>query len=307
MSSPSEITCTTPRRSPPFLGPLARAFYFLRSNEFSKEEREKRKQLFGSTKDGLRALKPYLWDPPALRGGNGDRGAPLLEIPVTTLPILRVPIHMSYVLYLAVYSLPLARAYLKTALAMVKRTGHQLSFLLHPLDFLGKGMADELQFFPGMQATTDFKLRLFDEVMGMIEDELPAGHDGRPRSGPFGQRSSENHVATFAFVNTSRATGSRANMKNVPISIATVLGTRPEAVKLLPVIRKLSEDPPVLRSSWPSPGSTGRWYSRNPQSLRRQARRRPRDHAARTNSERHRLPRDAQARIGSSPRGRPTW
>ena len=91
---------------PTFLGPLARAFDSLRSNEFSKEEREKRKQLFGSTKDGLRALKPYLWDLPALRGGNGDRGAPLLEIPVTTLPILRVPIHMSYVLYLAVYSLP---------------------------------------------------------------------------------------------------------------------------------------------------------------------------------------------------------
>jgi UDP-N-acetylglucosamine 2-epimerase (non-hydrolysing) len=43
-------------------------------------------------------------------------------------------------------------------------------------------------------------------------------------------------------VNTSRVTGSQAKMKNVPISIATVLGTRPEAVKLLPVIRKLSED-----------------------------------------------------------------
>jgi hypothetical protein len=167
---------------PTFLGPLARAFYFLRSSELSKEEREKRKQLFGSTKDGLRALKPYLWDLPSLRGENGDGGAPLLEIPVTTLPILRVPIHMSYVLYLAVHSRPLARAYLKAALAMVKRTGHQLSFLLHPLDFLGKGMADELQFFPGMQATTDFKLRLFDEVMGMIEDEfrpVTMGHHAR--------------------------------------------------------------------------------------------------------------------------------
>src|SRR5258705_9279747 len=32
-------------------------------------------------------------------------------------------------------------------------------------------------------------------------------------------------------------------MQSEPISIATVFGTRPEAVKLLPVIRRLMEDP----------------------------------------------------------------
>jgi hypothetical protein len=156
---------------PTFLGPLARAYYFFSSKgQLSSEEREKRKQLFGTARDGLRDLKPYLW---ALPGNNGDAardGASLLEIPVTTMPFARVPIHMSYVLYLAVHSLSLARAYVRTALAIVEKTGHDLSFLLHPLDFMGKDMVRELAFFPGMQASTDFKLRLFDEVLQLIAE-----------------------------------------------------------------------------------------------------------------------------------------
>jgi peptidoglycan/xylan/chitin deacetylase (PgdA/CDA1 family) len=147
---------------PTFLGPLARAYYFLNSGELSDEERHKRKKLFGTLKDGLRAIDPYVWKLPT----NGHR---LLEIPVTTMPLFRVPIHMSYIGYLAVHSRAAAWAYAKTALAVLARTETQLSFLLHPLDFVGKDRVSGLDFFPGMNATTDDKLRLFDEVIALIK------------------------------------------------------------------------------------------------------------------------------------------
>jgi len=86
---------------PTFLGPLARAYYFMTA-KLDAEERRKRKLLFGSARDGLRSIRAYKWR-------IGDET--LLEIPVTTLPILRVPFHLSYILYLSTFSPALARAY----------------------------------------------------------------------------------------------------------------------------------------------------------------------------------------------------
>jgi peptidoglycan-N-acetylglucosamine deacetylase len=151
---------------PTFLGPLARAYYFLNSGDLSDEQRERRKRLFGTVSDGLRAIKPYVWNVPVADGHH------LLEIPVTTMPLLRVPIHMSYIGYLAVHSRILARAYARAALSALKHTGTDLSFLLHPLDFVGKDRVDRLGFFPGMNETTDDKLRLLDEVIVLIKQSF---------------------------------------------------------------------------------------------------------------------------------------
>ena len=72
---------------PTFLGPLARAYYLLHAGkQLSTAEREKRKQLFGTLRDGWRPLKPYTWQ---LAAGS------LVEIPVTTMPIAKVPIHVT--------------------------------------------------------------------------------------------------------------------------------------------------------------------------------------------------------------------
>src|SRR6266511_85171 len=160
---------------PTFLGPLARAYYFWNSRGLSKDEREKRKQLFGTAREGLRDLKPYLWTLPAAdRPTNGarqsDNPRQLLEIPVTTMQFASVPIHISYIISLAVHSRQRARAYIRAALGLVRKRGLELSFLLHPLDFLGNDKVQELAFFPGMQASTDFKLRLFDEVAALLKD-----------------------------------------------------------------------------------------------------------------------------------------
>src|SRR5258706_7548932 len=116
---------------PTFVGPLAPGYYFLSSGNLSKDEREKRKKLFGTVRDGLRDLRPYVFM------SSTPSGRELLEIPVTTLPFARIPIHMSYIVYLATHSLSLARAYIRAALALVRKADLDLSFLLHPLDFLG--------------------------------------------------------------------------------------------------------------------------------------------------------------------------
>ena len=145
---------------PTFLGPIARAYYFFQTPPLDDTEKEKRKLLFGKASDGLQPLAPYTWELP---------GRPLLEIPVTTMPVTRAPIHMSYVIYLALRSRAVARAYLASAMALCRARGVEPSYLLHPLDFLGGDEVKELAFFPGMGATTRWKHEVFADVIGAIQ------------------------------------------------------------------------------------------------------------------------------------------
>jgi len=140
---------------PTFLGPLARAYYFAKSS-LSSEQSSQRKALFGSAKEGFRPLDPYRWQ---------TATGPLTEIPVTTMPVFRVPIHLSYVLYLATFSRALAIVYWKLALAMCRWTNTQPSLLLHPLDFMGAEDCPELGFFPAMQSPAETKLSVAREVL----------------------------------------------------------------------------------------------------------------------------------------------
>lgn len=157
---------------PTFLGPVARAYYFLNAN-FSKEEREKRASLYGTLSDGLRPLKPYEWQ---LANGR------LLEMPVTTVPGARVPFHMSYIMYLAGYSRSLARTYFTTALRLCRLRGIEPSFLLHPLDFLGGDDVPELSFFPGMKLSGRDKVAISDDLLADYArrfDVMPMGAHAR--------------------------------------------------------------------------------------------------------------------------------
>ena len=143
---------------PTFLGPLARAYYFMTSN-LSKAERQKRKALFGGFKDGFQPLKPYQWSL------GTDQ---LIEMPVTTLPIFKVPIHFSYLLYLSVYSPTLALLYFRLALWLCRLTGTQPSLLLHPLDFLTQEDVPELAFFPGMNLPSYKKLATLGKAIDLL-------------------------------------------------------------------------------------------------------------------------------------------
>jgi hypothetical protein len=140
---------------PTFLGPLARLYYFMTA-KLPAEERRKRNALFGPFREGFRPVRAYRW---RLEAGT------LLEIPVTTMPLLKAPFHVSYLLYLSAFSPALALAYFRLALALCRMTGTQPSLLLHPLDFLGGDEVPELAFFPAMRLPGERKTELTSEVL----------------------------------------------------------------------------------------------------------------------------------------------
>jgi peptidoglycan/xylan/chitin deacetylase (PgdA/CDA1 family) len=152
-----EYDCTV---FPNALNPLARAYFFATSR-LSKEEKEQRKALFGTFADAFRPVKPFRWK---------LRARELLEIPVTTMPFAKIPVHLSYVVYLSKYSRFAARAYWRAALAMFRVTGTAPSILLHPLDFLGREDCPALSFFPGMDLSLGRKLAVVEGVIDRLTE-----------------------------------------------------------------------------------------------------------------------------------------
>jgi hypothetical protein len=147
---------------PTIVGPLAR-MYFLWTARLTPEQRKERHALFGSLEDALRPLKPYRWEL-----GNGG----LVEIPVTTMPVARIPFHLSYLLYLRTFSWYLMAAYLDTALALCRLFRVEPSFLLHPLDVLGPDEAPGLEFFPGMALRVDRKTEVFRYALARMQQHF---------------------------------------------------------------------------------------------------------------------------------------
>ena len=152
---------------PTYIGPLARAYYFWRT-DFNGNEKKQRNELFGGLRDGFRSVKPYFW--------RLDSGRTLLEIPVTTMPVMKVPFHLSYLIYLSQFSTGFMMAYLKTAIAFCRATGSGISFLLHPLDFLDAKQVPELSFFPGMNIEKERKIQLFISVVEMLARYFTLGN-----------------------------------------------------------------------------------------------------------------------------------
>ncbi len=143
---------------PNILNPLSRAYLFATTN-LSKDEKRRRKALFGSFADALRPVKPYRW--------QLDDGY-LPELPVTTMPVFKTPIHFSYLTYLGTYSKLLARLYLRFSIAMCRLTRTEPSLLLHPLDFMSKDDDGDLASFPAMGLPLAKKM----ELMSMFFAQL---------------------------------------------------------------------------------------------------------------------------------------
>ena len=140
---------------PTYLGPMASAYYF-RNPNLTTEEKNKRKEILGFG-EGMRPAKPYYWKLPS--------GGKLLEIPVTTIPIIKTPFHMSYLLFLGRFSVFIMLLYLKIALTMCRLTRTEPSFVIHPTDLIGGDQVPDMKFFPGMDLTADYKLYLFKRVI----------------------------------------------------------------------------------------------------------------------------------------------
>jgi hypothetical protein len=140
---------------PNLLNPLARAYFFATSS-LTAEEKEQRKELFGTWKDALRPVTPFFWK---------IDDSELIELPVTTMPVFKTPIHLSYILYASRFSKTLAIAYFRFALLMCRMTGTAPSILLHPLDFIGADDVGNLDFFPGMDMQSSTKIEIVDRVI----------------------------------------------------------------------------------------------------------------------------------------------
>lgn len=156
-----------------WIGPLARAYY-MRSTQLPSDEKARRNELFGSFRDGFGPNGRHVVTTPS---------GPIAVMPVTTMPILRVPIHLSYVMHLRTYSREVARAYVRSALAACKLTGTEPSLLLHPLDFIGASECPELQFFPGMQLSVDERIEMADYFLQAFRSSftvLPLGEHAWP-------------------------------------------------------------------------------------------------------------------------------
>ena len=144
---------------PTIIGPLARMYYF-RTSKLTAAQKKERKELFGKFSDGFMKLKPYFW--------KLKNNRKLLEIPVTTMPLFRIPIHLTYLMYLSTLSEQLMFLYLKCALYLCKFTRTTPNFLIHPTDLLGEDMVSGMEFFPGMKISSHRKLEIFKKVINIF-------------------------------------------------------------------------------------------------------------------------------------------
>jgi hypothetical protein len=157
---------------PTVIGPIARTVYFRRAR-LDETQRAEREHLYGSWSDGTRPLRPYRWSV------DGDT---LLEMPISTLPGLRVPIHVSYLLALSAHSEAMARSYFAGALRACRAARVEPSILLHPLDVLSGDEVPNLRFFPGMEIPTGVKLRRVASYLDLLARHfrvVPVGDHAR--------------------------------------------------------------------------------------------------------------------------------
>ena len=91
---------------------------------------------------------------------------------MTTMPVVKTPFHMSYLIYLSRFSRSFMRRYLSAALSLCRRAGVNPSFLLHPLDVLGPEDASELAFFPGMDLPAKHKRAIVSEILGTLGEQF---------------------------------------------------------------------------------------------------------------------------------------
>ncbi|GGN03644.1 polysaccharide deacetylase [Lentzea pudingi] len=140
---------------PTWIGPLARAYHNRSAGSTDGGE-----DLFGGFGKVRAPNTAYRW-----RDG-------LVELPVTTMPLLRVPIHGAYLLQLHQISPRLARGYFRTALRLCLARKVSPSLLLHPTDVLSGAEAPGMEFFPGMAVPGAEKVELLGWVLSSLREHF---------------------------------------------------------------------------------------------------------------------------------------
>ena len=153
---------------PTSLGPLARTWQRVWF-KLDDEARAALRGQYGGFTDARRPLTPYLWRVDLRE---------LLEIPVTTMPFTRLPVHWTYVHFLAGMSPSLALAYVRSTIALCRARGIAPSLLLHATDFIGADDPECPRFLPGMRHTQAAKTALLRRTLTMYQEAfelLPLG------------------------------------------------------------------------------------------------------------------------------------
>ncbi|WP_225924605.1 polysaccharide deacetylase family protein [Pseudonocardia abyssalis] len=154
---------------PTWIGPIARAVHN-RSMPRGTRPAKGQEDLFGGFSRVRSPIRPYRWD---------TDGGPIVELPVTTMPFARVPIHGSYLVQLYQVAPWLARAYLDAALRLCRTTGTAPSMLLHPTDVLDRHDAPGMDFFPGMGVPAAEKIVLVRSVLDRMSRHYDVVGTGR--------------------------------------------------------------------------------------------------------------------------------
>lgn len=141
---------------PTWVGPIARAVH----NRTALAVDDRRAELFGGFSRVLAPNTAHRW--------RVGAGTDLVELPVTTMPLLRVPIHGAYVLSLYRISPRFARGYVATALRLCRALGVGPSLLVHPTDVLGAADAPGMEFFPGMDVPAADKVALLGWTLSAV-------------------------------------------------------------------------------------------------------------------------------------------
>ncbi|WP_410636396.1 polysaccharide deacetylase family protein [Amycolatopsis sp. cmx-4-83] len=139
---------------PTWIGPLARAYHNRTAPHGAANE------LFGGFSRVAAPVHAYRW--------RTCDGSALVELPVTTMPLLRTPIHCSYLVQLHEFSPRVARGYFRAALRLCLARGVAPSLLVHPTDVLGGAEAPGMEFFPGMAAPAGRKAAWLGWVLSAL-------------------------------------------------------------------------------------------------------------------------------------------
>ena len=146
---------------PNSLGALARRYQRRRTN-FSNAQQYISNEKFGQLTNAWSKLRPHF---------VSSATQPLVEIPVTTSPLLRLPCHGTYLHFAADKSPRLALAFFKSVVLSYRTFSIEPSFLLHASDFLGSNDDINLSFLPGMQRTHSEKMVFMHRVFDILQQE----------------------------------------------------------------------------------------------------------------------------------------
>jgi hypothetical protein len=145
------------------LAPLASWLYLRRAPH---DEGDRRSRLGGGLLAGFASNRARV----LMVGGRA-----LAEVPVTTLPGLRLPIHFTYLQLLGARSPALERGYAALARVALRVARSEPSLLLHATDFLGREDGADLDFFPGMRLPRAEKVARVDRFLGRIAERYSTG------------------------------------------------------------------------------------------------------------------------------------